>query len=401
MKVLVLDEWFPWPLESGKKIRTYNLISRLAERHQISYIAYATIPDDLEKLEVMKHHEISVHPVTDRRTKKWTALFYAKVMLNFLSREPFSTDYHIQKEFIQKIKQVIDIDKPDLIHCEWTNLAPFLAYAQGIPNVISSHNVESDIWRRFGAHGSNIFKRILGRNQARKIERLERYWYPRANQCIAVSAEDQKVIESYGAKVSLVDNGVDIQYYDSCGQKYVTTNSIIFTASFDTFSNQDGAEYFVRDIYPRIQKKRPDVQLWLVGREPTALIRSFSSADTSIHVTGTVDDVRKYIARSILCVVPLRIGGGSRLKILEALAMKKAVVSTSVGAEGLNITHGKDILLADTPESFAECVIECIDDPVKRNSLGASGYSLVRDRYDWERLAQMHEAVWTGVVDHG
>lgn len=401
MKVLVIDEWFPWPLESGKKIRTFNLISRLAKKHEILYMAYAKSPEDDEKMQAVRSHGITVLPVEDKRTPKWTPAFYFSVALNFLSSEPFSTRYHIREEFIREIRLVVERERPDLVHCEWTNLAPFLDAVEGIPCVISSHNVESDIWKRFGEHGSNIFKRILGRSQAGKIERMERYWYPRAHKCIAVSAQDQKVIEGYGARVALVDNGVDIGYYDAYAQTAIDDNAIIFTASFDTFSNQDGAEYFVRDIFPLIREKMPDMQLWLVGREPSASIRAFSQSDGSIHVTGTVDDVRQYIARSALCIVPLRIGGGSRLKILEAMAMKKAVISTSVGAEGLNVTHGKDILLADEPRLFSEYVIECLTDPSKRNSIAASGYSLVSDYYDWESLASRHEEVWIEVLEHG
>ncbi len=395
MKVLVLDEWLPWPLESGKKIRTYNLISRLAVEHEILYMAYMSLPEDAPKKLVMERHGISVVPVQDRRVPKWTAAFYFMVLMNFISRDPFSTVYHIRKEFISELDRVIKREKPDLIHCEWTNLAPFLRHVRGIPSVISAHNVESDIWKRFGDHGSNIFKRILGESQARKIERLERYWYPRASICTAVSPEDLEVIRGYGARVELVENGVDIAYYDSYTRKDdVDNDSIVFTASFDTFSNQDGAEYFVRDIYPIIKKKNPRIHLWLVGREPTSAIKSLSMQDPSIHVTGTVDDVRQYIARAALCVVPLRIGGGSRLKILEALAMKKAVVSTTVGAEGLNVSHGENILLADTEDYFSNCVVECINNPEKRESLGSAGYSLVKKQYDWAPLAQKLDEVW-------
>ncbi len=398
MKVLILDEWLPWPLESGKKIRTYNLISRLAERHKILYMAYIKLPEDSEKIRVMESHGIKIISVNDRRIHKWTKVFYFMVALNFLSKEPFSTAYHIRKEFIDGINLIIDREKPDLIHCEWTNLAPLLSYADGVPSIISAHNVESDIWKRFGIHGSNIFKRMLGRSQARKIERLERHWYPKADRCIAVSPEDQEVIRSYGAQVDLVDNGVDVEYYSSHVPSQENENSIIFTASFDTFSNQDGAEYFVRDIYPLIKKRKSNIQLWLVGREPSAMIRSFPSYDSSIHVTGTVVDVREYIAKATLCIVPLRIGGGSRLKILEAMAMKKAMISTSVGAEGLSVTHEKDILLADTPESFSRYVVEYLNDSTKRHSLGASGYSLVKAKYDWGHLAQRQDEIWLEVA---
>jgi len=394
MKVIVIDEWIPWPLESGKKIRSYNLISRLSRKHEIIYIAYVNVPSELSKLEVMEKLGIKVIPVTDDRTVKWTAKFYLEVLANFLSKEPFSTMYHIKQVFIDTLIKAIQDERPDLIHCEWTNLSPFLKYVKGLPVVISSHNIESDIWRRFGEHGSNIFKRFLGYSQARKIERLERYWYPKADMCIAVSPEDKRVMESYGAKVDLVDNGVDISYYSSFPEAEIDDNAIIFTASFDTFSNQDGAVYFAKEIYPLIKRERPEIQLWLVGKDPSDEIRSFANEDQSIHVTGTVDDVRSYISRAALCVVPLRIGGGSRLKILEAFALKKAVVSTSIGAEGLSVTHGKDILLADTPEAFSRYVVGLLSDREQRKAMGGEGYSLVKEKYDWGPLADIHDNTW-------
>jgi polysaccharide biosynthesis protein PslH len=397
MKVLVIDEWLPWPLESGKKIRSYNLLSRLAKTNDILYMAFVDLIHEQDKVKIMEDKGFRVTPVRDTRTPKWTAKFYSQVLLNFLSKEPFSTSYHIKRNFIEQLGMVLEQEKPDLVHCEWTNLAPYLKFVKNVPCIISSHNVESDIWKRLGKHGSNIFKKIVGYSQAKKIENLEKKWYPQVNMCITVSREDQKILQGYGAKVKVVENGVDINYYD-IPQDIVDPYSLIFTASFDTFSNQDGAEYFVKDIYPIIKKRIPQIQLWLVGKDPSEHMKFFPKHDSSIHVTGTVDDVRPYVSRAAVCVVPLRIGGGSRLKILEALAMKKAVISTTVGAEGLTITHDRDILLADKPDKFAEYVLLCIRNDDTRNSLAEAGYELVKEKYDWSNLANIHHEVWESVI---
>jgi len=397
MKVLVIDEWLPWPLESGKKIRSFNLITRLALKHEILYLAYVRLPEEKEKVEMLEKRGISVIAVEDVRLKKWTLAFYTMVILNFLSRKPFSTVYHIKKPFIEKLKEVLATEKPDLVHCEWTNLAPFLEGVHGIPRVISAHNVESDIWKRLGENASNPLIRLLGWQQARKIERLEREWYAKVDLCIAVSDEDAKVIRGYGAKVGVVENGVDVEYYDVCGDN-VDQNWIIFVASFDTFSNQDGVHFFVKEILPLIKEKNPDISFWIVGKDPPSRIREYASLDRCIHLTGSVPDVRQYLARAAICIVPLRIGGGSRLKILEALAMKKAVVSTSVGAEGLVVRDGEHILIADQPRDFAARVAGLLRDPVKRRSLGLAGYQLVRSTYDWEKLGDKQHEIWSRLV---
>jgi glycosyltransferase involved in cell wall biosynthesis len=393
MKVLVIDEWLPWPLESGKKIRSFNLISQLAGRHEILYLAYVDLPKEMDKVKAMEDRGIRVIPVVDERTKKWTLPFYLSVVWNFASKKPFSTAYHIKKCFANKLREVLECEKPDLVHCEWTNLAPFLECVRDIPRVISAHNVESDIWRRLGENAANPLIRFLGWHQAKKIERLERDWYPKVDHCIAVSDEDRNVIESYGAKVSVVENGVDIQFYDVSPLE-IDENRLTYVSSLDTFSNQDAVDFFVKEIFPLTKRSHPEINLWIVGKDPPKRIKEYSIKDPTIHVTGTVPDVREYLLRSAICVVPLRIGGGSRLKILEAMAMKKPVVSTSVGAEGLKVEHGENILIADNPGDFSSKVSKLLLDKDMAKSIGEAGWKLVRLQYDWKVLAEKQNQVW-------
>jgi glycosyltransferase involved in cell wall biosynthesis len=293
--------------------------------------------------------------------------------------------------------QALEDEAPDLVHCEWTNLAPFLQQVRRAPRVITAHNVESDIWRRLAQNSTNPLKSLVGRQQAKRIEALEREWYPRVDRCIAVSEEDGYVISSYGAKVAVVENGVDINYYDYTPAK-VEESRLSFVASFDVFTNQDAVHFFVNEIFPLIKKAQPSATFWIVGKEPPESIRNYSSLDRAIHVTGTVPDIREPLSGSAICVVPLRIGGGSRLKILEAMAMRKPVVSTSVGAEGLRVTNGSDILIADEPGDFAQKVCALMADKSRQKSLAESGWHLVKSHYDWEILIEKQDAVWRDVV---
>jgi glycosyltransferase involved in cell wall biosynthesis len=397
MKVLVIDEWLPWPLENGKKIRTFNLIARLAKRHEILYMAYARLPEEKDKVGVFERLGIRVVPVMDIRILKWTFPFYMAVFKNLFSKEPFSTAYHVKNTFSEKMIETIELEQPDLVHCEWSNLAPFLKHVQWIPKVISAHNVESHIWRRLKRHSRNPLKRLIGRQQAKRIERLEMEWYPKVERCIAVTRNDQEVIEGYGANVSLVENGVNVEHYDvkpfeEDGER------LIYTASFETFSNQDAVDYFVAEIFPLLKTQRPKIGFWIVGKDPPRRFLNYAANDRRVHVTGTVPDVREHISKSSICVIPLRIGGGSRLKILEALAMKKAVISTSVGAEGLRVRDGKHLLMADHPRDFAAKVLRLFKDPDERRSLGLAGYELVKSTYDWRELAEKQHDIWASVV---
>jgi glycosyltransferase involved in cell wall biosynthesis len=293
---------------------------------------------------------------------------------------------------------VIADEQPDVIHCEWSNLAPYLNYAGEIPTIITFHNIEADIWKRLGESGTNLIKKIIGKNQATKMAQFEKNWYPKANCCIAVSELDKSVMVKYGARVTVVENGVDLDYYKAVNPK-VEDNCISFTASFDTFSNQDGVFFFFDEIYPKLINNCSGLKVVLIGKSPPRKFYDYQNIYKNIFITGTVNDIRKYAAKSQISIVPLRIGGGTRLKILEAMAMKIPVVSTTVGAEGLMVTNGKDIILADNPTEFADNVIKLLNNQNMRYSLIENGLKLVTEKYDWKSLAKKQHQAWSTVKD--
>lgn len=395
MKVLVLDEWIPYPLDCGKKIRTYNLLRQLSRAFDITLMGYADAHHD-EALDAMRNLGIHVVPIPDNRLRKWSIPFFFRVFLNFFEKVPFSTVYHIQSDFQRAILDFVKKESPSIIHCEWTNLAPLLDGLDFAKTVIASHNIESDIWFRLAQHSRNPFKKILAYNQARKIKALEQFWYPRAAYCTAVSEQDNAVIQRYGARSCVVANGVDVGYYSSIAP-VDNGDVIVFTASYDTFSNQDGVHFFLDDIWGRIKRDTPTAQMYFVGKHPTERMKSAAANDASIHFTGWVEDVRPFIAKAKVCVVPLRIAGGSRLKILEAMAMNKPIVSTVVGAEGIDVTDGKDILLRDDPSAFADAVTSCLRSKTLCGQLGHQAFVHVQAHYDWAALAKKQEAVWRAV----
>lgn len=400
MKVVVIDEWLPLPLDSGKKIRTYNIISRLARRHDIAYIGYVKSPGDESKIRALEDIGIRVVPVPDSRARKGSIGYYCNIATSLLSGKAFSTTYYVRREYIRELLSVLVRFSPDLVHCEWTNLAPFLEYVNSIPTVICAHNIESVIWERLAKNNRNPFVRLVASVQAQRIEQLERQWYPRVTSCIAVSESDRRVIETYGGNATVVDNGVDVAHYRGFQQcSAVNRNRLQFVASFDTFANQDAFEYFVKEIFPLILVRRPDAEFVAVGRSPSARMRAVAKSHRSVYLTGWVRDVRPHIASSVVSIVPLRIGGGSRLKILESMAMGKPVVSTSIGAEGLDVENGRNIVIADTPGEFANEVLALLDDERRLNSLSAEGLRLVMSKYDWDVLAEKQDAVWRKCVN--
>ncbi len=242
------------------------------------------------------------------------------------------------------------------------------------PSILFTHNVEAEIWRRHAETATNpISRRLLGQ-QWRRMLRFERDGLARFDLVLAVSEADGQTFErlypgALRAPVHVVQTGVDTRYFAPADAPAVRRAHLVFTGSMDWLPNEDGMLYFVREILPRIRREEPDATLSIIGRAPTPAVRRLAE-EAGVDVTGRVDDVRPHIAAGAVYVVPLRVGGGTRLKIFEAMGMGKAVVSTTIGAEGLPVSHGRDIMIADEPAAFADAVVRLIRQPAERGAAG-------------------------------
>lgn len=385
MRILILDEEFPYPPNSGKRIRSFNLLKRLAVNHELYYIAYGS--EDSESFRVFK--ELRMHPIAvPRRVPPKSGLaFYVRLLANLLSRYPYIVSSHYSSIFQSALDKTLQEKRPDLIICEWTPYAIFVKDISGVKKLIVAHNVESQIWKRYYDNEKQFIKKWYIGKQLRKLEQFERAAFRWVDGATVVSGADADVLCSFNHQlpVRVVENGVDLEYFQADNSKS-NGDRLVFVGTMDWRPNQDAAVYFVNEILPLIRNKRPDVETVFVGRNPPSHIVALKKT-SGITVTGSVDDVRPYIEESTVYIVPLRIGGGTRLKILDALAMKKAVVSTSIGAEGLDVTDGHDIMLADTPEQFADHVELLLDNSELNRRLGESGRRLVEKRYSWDGLA--------------
>jgi glycosyltransferase involved in cell wall biosynthesis len=264
------------------------------------------------------------------------------------------------------------------------------------PSILFTHNVEAEIWRRHAENPQGVLRRRLYRQQWRRMLRFEGRTIARFDRVLAVSDVDRDTFQrlyphDLRAPISVIPTGVDTQYFAPAAAPEARRRNLVFTGSMDWLPNVDGIEYFCRDILPLVRNEMPDVTLTVVGRAPTPSIRRLG-AEPGIDVTGRVDDVRPYLAQSTLYIVPLRIGGGTRLKIFEAMSAGRAVVSTSIGAEGLPTVPGRHLALADTPEAFAREVVSLLRDEDARNQLARAARELVTTHYDWAAAAGHLEA---------
>ncbi len=390
MRILWLKSDLLLPLDKGGKLRTWHLLRHLATRHEITYLAFAdpdTPPADIEGM-----HQVAAHVVTVPRTDppKGTLRFYLDAALHVLDPLPYAAGKYRSRKLAGRLEALLATGQFDLVVCDFLIQAVNLPRRLSCPAMIFMHNVESEIWRRHAETAPGIVGRLLYRRQYSRMLRYEARTLRRFDGVLAVSDADRDTLArlypgAVRGAVHVVPTGVDTDFF-SPGASDPDSRTLVFTGSMDWLPNEDAMAFFCREVLPLIRAEEPNVKLSIVGRAPTPAVKRLAE-DAGVHVTGRVDDVRPYMKDAAVYIVPLRIGGGTRLKIFEAMAMGKAVVSTTVGAEGLPVTSGEHVLLADEPRGFCRAVVRLLRDVDRRRQLERAARTLVVERYDWSAVA--------------
>jgi polysaccharide biosynthesis protein PslH len=401
MHVVILDEELPYPLNSGKRIRTFQLISRLARRHRITYICHrnADREEATQAERAFRDLEIETIVVDRAVPPKSGPGFYVRLAANLLSPHPYSVASHRSSALRKAVHDYASTNQVDLWQAEWTPYAESFQLLGKARRLIMAHNVESQIWQRYYENEANPVRRWYIGHQWRKYESFERRAFQEVDRVVAVSAEDATLIRHrFGAEhVDVVENGVDTNFFRPDSSQRVP-GQILFLGSLDWRPNLDAVEQLLDRIFPVVRAQEPSAKLCLVGRNPPESLRQRVAATAGIELHANVPDVRPFLARSAVMVVPLRIGGGSRLKILEAFAAGLPVVSTEVGAEGLEVNHGAHLTVVENAEQLAVALVENLRNIEAASSVTDPARRLVEDRYDWEILANRLENTWVAVA---
>jgi glycosyltransferase involved in cell wall biosynthesis len=400
LRVAVVDEELPYPPTSGKRIRTLNLILRLARRHEVTYLCHRNAdPDEAQQAETFFHSQGIATVMVDRTVPSKSGLrFYARLAANLLSPLPYSVASHNSAALRRALRDHAARHPVDLWHCEWTPYAEALRAVPGGRRLVMAHNVESLIWQRYRDTEPNPLKRWYIRQQWRKFESFERRAFAEADRTVAVSGEDAALVRRFGGRaVDVVDNGVDTRYFHPAVEAR-ETGRILFLGSLDWRPNLDAVALLLDQVFPDVRRQGPAARLSLVGRNPPAWLRSRVAGLEGVELHANVADVRPHLHRSGVLAVPLRIGGGSRLKILEALACGLPVVATRVGAEGLCLVPEKHLVVVNDPADMATALVRCIREPGWAQALANQGRRVVLDYYDWDILADKLERVWIDVA---
>jgi glycosyltransferase involved in cell wall biosynthesis len=325
-----------------------------------------------------------------RPQPKGTLRFYLDLVRNLVSRLPYAVAKYESPGLRREIERIVSGDEVDVIVCDFLTPSLNVPTGNGVRAVLFQHNVEAMIWRRHAEVSRNPVRRAYMRAQWRRMQAHERTECTRFDHVIAVSPEDAQVLRTdYGLRsVSWVPTGVDTNYFQRDRGVERSAAELVFTGSMDWMPNQDAIAYMVEEILPRIRERVPNATLTVVGRNPPPAIRALGDGNTFITVTGSVPDVRPYLARGTVFVVPMRVGGGTRLKIYEAMAMGCPVVSTTIGAEGLPLRNGDTIALADDPARFADAVVDLLRSPERAEAMAARAERLVRSEFGWQKVAE-------------
>ncbi|HUA83231.1 MAG TPA: glycosyltransferase family 4 protein [Bryobacteraceae bacterium] len=389
MKILWLKTDFLHPTQKGGQIRTLEMLKRLRQRHEIHYVALddGAFPESVPRA---AEYSTRAYAVPHRAPPRLSLSFAAQLAANFFSPLPLSLARYRVSALRETVQNVLHRESPDAMVCDF--LTPAVNLDDLAPWILFQHNVETMIWRRHAETAADPLRKAYFRNQADKMFRVEGDVCRRVRKVIAVSPTDSRTHqELFGlAAAPNVPTGVDVESLTPSAPLPVETD-LVFVGSMDWMPNIDGIIFFLDEILPLIRRKRPQCSLTIAGRQPPASLKSRAAADPMLRVTGTVADVRPYLWSAAVSIVPLRVGGGTRLKIYESMAAKTPVVSTSIGAEGLDIHPPRDIRIADTPEAFAEACLDLLDDAGLRRNMADAAWSMVSSCYSWQRVADEFE----------
>jgi polysaccharide biosynthesis protein PslH len=395
MKLLWLKSGLLLPLDTGGKLRTFHLMRNLARRHAITYLSFADPAQTDADRAGMRDVCERLITVPREDPPKGTWRFYADAARYVADRVPYAVAKYRSSAYRAHLEQLLATERFDALVCDF--LPPIVNMPERLPcpAILFTHNVEAEIWRRHTETAGNAASRTLLAQQRRRMLRFEGAAVGRFDLVLAVSEADGRTFErlypgAVKAPVHVVQTGVDTSYFTPASAPPDRAH-LVFTGSMDWLPNEDAMTYFCREILPRVRRAEPDATLSIVGRSPTHAVNKLAEIP-GVEVTGRVNDVRPHVARGAVYVVPLRIGGGTRLKIFEAMSMARAVVSTTVGAEGLPVTPGRDVLIADEPEQFAQAVIHMIRDVNVRREIETAARRLVVEKYDWAAVTADFES---------
>jgi len=398
MRILVVTTKSPYPLYEGRALRTYNLLKQIAKKHEVYLLSFVQSEEEVQGIEQMRAFCARVEAIPlNLKGQKLHLLF------DLLREIPSSSPLHVVKYRSRVMRcrmlKVLEAERIDLVHLDMLHLGEYANLCGERPVVLMEHNVESVLLERRMQTTEQPLEKAYLRYQTRKLRDYEAALCRCVAHVVAVSDLDAKLLRRLAGvdSVTSIPNGVDTSYFglaDCPSRPY----ELVYVGGMTWFPNYDAMRFFCRDILPRIAEHIPDVSLTIVGKNPDNDGVREIAKNPRVRLTGLVEDVRPLVAEAAVFIVPLRIGGGTRLKILDALSMGKPLVSTSIGCEGIEVSDGEHLVIADTPDKFAQEVEHMLLQPQFGQRLGLAGRQLVERSYEWDKIAPALDRVYETCV---
>ncbi len=407
LNILFVSQMPPSPPRFGAQARMHGLMTQLARRHDVTAVMLVDHEFDIEECRLAMQaycRDVVLVPNPYGRDGLARRLLQARSVASTLSFERLRVTVPALHRALDRVLRatrfdVVNLEFPYLGHCDFRQAPP----GERLPAlIVDSHEIAYDLARQFAHADGSLGRRLFAGANWRKLRREELGTYRAADAvCLCSAADERRLLDKVPeARTAVVPNAADVDYYQPRPSDPPTDGrTVVYFGLLSTVPNFDGVIHFVENIWPLIAKAHPEARFKIIGGRPSASLLAL--AGPRVELTGCVPDLRPHLAQAAAIVVPLRLGGGTRLKIVEAMAMGKAVVSTTLGAEGIEAVPGRDLLVEDQPAAFANAVNRLLADPSLAARIGRSARQLAEDRYAWSGAARVLEGLYRRVLEVG
>ncbi|MBI4039590.1 glycosyltransferase [Candidatus Daviesbacteria bacterium] len=392
MKILMITPYLPYPLVSGGQIRTYNLLKKLKDRHEITLFAFIRRQEERQHVSQLSKfcHKI----VLVERRPAWS---FFNISIAGFSPFPFIIAIYYSRTVKKLLTQELKERAYDLIHAETFYTMPNLPRST-VPILLVEQTIEFLVYQHFVEELKIFFLKPLLYLDVLKIKLWEKYFWQKASRVVAMSQADQEIMKqtSPGLQVDIVPNGVDIEFFSSQHKEEESPPMILFVGNFSWLQNREAAVVLVKEVWPYIKKEIPEAKIWIVGRNPSDSIKKLAS--DSVIVDESQEDIRQAYRRASILVAPIKGGGGTRYKILEAMASRLPVITTSIGIEGLDAKDGREVIIRDDAKLIAQATVELLKDRTKYQQIADSAHLFVAQKYNWSNIANKLDRIYQEVA---
>lgn len=383
MNILFIANRFPYPPYRGDKLKIFNIAKRLCDKHKLFLITFIQDKNDIQYVSVLKNYFVDVKYVY---LPKYRSTL--KCAFKILSSKPFQIIYFESKELKDLVNDFVNKNQIDVIHTQHLRMAQYSFDLVNKPRILDLPDAYSLYWKRRKNLKRNLIKRLFDHIEFKKVMKYEDI-IRKYDLNLVCSEEDKIFLNEFHNfdRIAILPNGVDLTEFNKLTHDYQIDNEIIFTGNMDYEPNVDAVEYFVKEIFPIVLIKKPDVIFNIVGQKPVSRVRNLSA--DNVVIKGFVDNIAQEYNNSAIAVSPVRIGAGTLNKVLEPMAMGVPVVSTSVGFKGLGIKSGEGAILADDKNDFAGEIIKLLNNKNLRESIGKTGKKVIEDKFSWDSICDL------------